>query len=493
MFSVGALIWISLRPLLRLAIGVACGFFITKADMFPPVAARGASQIILNVTTPCLLFSKIIPAFNTDNIRLFGPLFLVAALYEILGVVIAFIIKQFFWVPHRFRYGLLVAGGFGNVGDIPISVIMSVTGTAPFKGLEDQNLSVAYISVFLLVFIVTLFPMGAHNWIKMDFVGPDVEPCDVQEAIRVKRRKLLCMSAVPSRDDSEKGVQQLQVQEKVVHASGEDNVDPCTPRLRKLNTVHDDSETEIAEETVVDIHSPRGSISGATPRAFKLEKDSSDAKEDPVDDAPETISFRSQTPTRSRIWKARLQVFFQSLLTAPSIAIFVSFPIALVPQLKALFIVVPSVNMPSAPDGQPPLSFIMDTATFIGAASVPLGLICLGSALARLKIPQNQWKSLPLGAISSLAIGKLVLMPVFGVLIVQGLVRCGLIPKEDKVLQFVCIFTSCLPTATTQVYLTQAYSAEGDAQHLSAFLIPQYILMFISMTALTAYALNLIF
>ncbi|KAF6752090.1 auxin efflux carrier transmembrane protein [Ephemerocybe angulata] len=447
MFSVGALIWISLRPLLRLAIGVACGFFITKADMFPPVAARGASQIILNVTTPCLLFSKIIPAFNTDNIRLFGPLFLVAALYEILGVVIAFIIKQFFWVPHRFRYGLLVAGGFGNVGDIPISVIMSVTGTAPFKGLEDQNLSVAYISVFLLVFIVTLFPMGAHNWIKMDFVGPDVEPCDVQEAIRVKRRKLLCMSAVPSRDDSEKGVQQLQVQEKVVHASGEDNVDPCTPRLRKLNTVHDDSETEIAEETVVDIHSPRGSISGATPRAFKLEKDSSDAKEDPT----------------------RLQVFFQSLLTAPSIAIFVSFPIALVPQLKALFIVVPSVNMPSAPDGQPPLSFIMDT------------------------IPQNQWKSLPLGAISSLAIGKLVLMPVFGVLIVQGLVRCGLIPKEDKVLQFVCIFTSCLPTATTQVYLTQAYSAEGDAQHLSAFLIPQYILMFISMTALTAYALNLIF
>lgn len=54
-------------------------------------------------------------------------------------------------------------------------------------------------------------------------------------------------------------------------------------------------------------------------------------------------------------------------------------------------------------------------------------------------------------------------------------------------------FCSCLPTATTQVYLTQVYSAEGDAQHLSAFLIPQYILMFISMVALTAYTLNLIF
>lgn len=54
-------------------------------------------------------------------------------------------------------------------------------------------------------------------------------------------------------------------------------------------------------------------------------------------------------------------------------------------------------------------------------------------------------------------------------------------------------FFSCLPTATTQVFLTQVYSGTGDAEHLSSFLIPQYILMFISMTALTAYSLQLIF
>ena len=82
----------------------------------------------------------------------------------------------------------------------------------------------------------------------------------------------------------------------------------------------------------------------------------------------------------------------------------------------------------------------MDTATFIGAASVPLGLVCLGSALARLKIPRSgQWGALPVGAISSLAVGKLLVMPVLGVVIVQGLVRGGVIPEDDKVLQFVCM------------------------------------------------------
>jgi len=54
------------------AIGVGCGFVITKADMFPPVAARGASQVILNVMVPALMFSKIVPAFNKSNIQAFG-------------------------------------------------------------------------------------------------------------------------------------------------------------------------------------------------------------------------------------------------------------------------------------------------------------------------------------------------------------------------------------------------------------------------------------
>lgn len=58
---------------------------------------------------------------------------------------------------------------------------------------------------------------------------------------------------------------------------------------------------------------------------------------------------------------------------------------------------------------------------------------------------------------------------------------------------FHCRFFSCLPTATTQVYLTQVYSGTGSAEHISAFLIPQYALMIIMMTLLTAYSIHLLF
>lgn len=53
-------------------------------------------------------------------------------------------------------------------------------------------------------------------------------------------------------------------------------------------------------------------------------------------------------------------------------------------------------------------------------------------------------------------------------------------------------FFSCVPTATTQVFLTQIYSGTGSADHLSAFLIPQYAIMFLSMTAMIAYTLSIL-
>lgn len=64
------------------------------------------------------MFSKIVPAFTPDNVKALGPLILVAIVYEGLGILFAWIIKQFFWVPHRFRYGILMAGGWSNYGDV---------------------------------------------------------------------------------------------------------------------------------------------------------------------------------------------------------------------------------------------------------------------------------------------------------------------------------------------------------------------------------------
>ncbi|KAF8132744.1 auxin efflux carrier [Boletus edulis] len=444
MIPTGELIWVSAQPLIRLFLCVAAGFVLTKVGFLPPVAARSAGQMILNVTAPSLMFSRVVPAFNSSNIGVLGPLTLVALLYEAIGIVMSWIIKQLFWVPHRFRHGILAAGGWGNVGDIPTSVLLSLTAAAPFNGTSDQNLAVAYISVFILIFLITLFPLGGATLVMMDFQGPDVIDGDVQEQLKMKQRRL--------------GV----AIERIVISLKR----PFHQRKSEAGSSdYDDEKAMASTHRLSDPH-----------RTELLEPKSEPA-----------------APLYRRLARFGYR-FFQTVISPCSLSIILAFIISIVPVLKALFVPdVPRVNMPTAPDGHPPLAIILDTTTFIGGASIPLGLMTLGSALARMEIPAGRFRSLPLGAIGALATARLVIMPVLGVLITQGLTQAGLLDPKDKLLRFVCIFFSCLPTATTQVLLTQVYSGTGDAQHLSVFLIPQYILMFVTMTALTAYTLQLLF
>lgn len=72
-----------------------------------------------------------------------------------------------------------------------------------------------------------------------------------------------------------------------------------------------------------------------------------------------------------------------------SAAVVIALPCALIPPLRALFTKTEGwtgTRMPNAPDGKPPLAFILETASFIGAICIPAGLILLGASFARLKV-----------------------------------------------------------------------------------------------------------
>ncbi|KAJ7718718.1 auxin efflux carrier transmembrane protein [Mycena maculata] len=491
MLSAGQLIWTSCRPLFRLIICVGCGFGITKADLFPAVAAQGTSQILLNIAYPSLMFSKIVPAFSIQNISALGPIVLVALIYQILGIVIAWVVSRLFWVPHRFRWGILVAGGWGNVGDIPTAVVLSIMAEAPFNGSVDQTLGVGYIAGFIFVSVITFFPLGGNRLVALDYVGPDVEQDEVKEALRQRRRRifvdwpqraihfLTCSKAIPQ--DAAINEKSPTAEQPTVEKESQSRPGPKHVSFYEGES-HTLSNRIFGPSRRVNSH-----LDSAAPTATAVDT------EDPAPNILPTSTADTQAAPGRRRLRANLTTFLRNLFIPASAAILASFIIALVPQLKALFVDVAGTHIPNAPDGQPPLAFVMDAATFIGAASVPMALVCLGSALARLRVPRGSWGSLPIGAILSLSAGKMLLFPVLGVLICKGLVQGGVISRDDKVLQFICMFFSCLPTATTQVFVTQVASGTGSAEHLSAFLIPQYALMLISMTALTAYALEDLF
>jgi hypothetical protein len=50
----------------------------------------------------------VVSAFTPDNIAAFGPLAMVAVLYIVLGVAMGWVVREVFYVPKDFHYGILV-------------------------------------------------------------------------------------------------------------------------------------------------------------------------------------------------------------------------------------------------------------------------------------------------------------------------------------------------------------------------------------------------
>ena len=343
---------------------------------------------------------------------------------------------------------------------------------------------------------ITLFPLGGHFLISRDFTGPDKEDEEVKEALRARQRSRILLfqrclrfvfrplfrgSATPSVQEKPHQYKDEEMviskEERTYKPSDEATttvtevpleIATTTTRARHHHHRHvsfgshtessshhhrrDSSLPRLDEEGLVEekgkgpLVSPGASTYGGndmsmlspTATMIMTEKhtDGFFPPQDNPKPAADADANSSSSSKKSKILFPYALSFLHSLLAPATITMALAFPIALVKPLKALFVEMENSPIPNAPDGKPPLYFILDTASFLGAASVPLGLVCLGAALAKLKVPKTI-NSLPVGAIASMAVGKLIVSPILGVLIVNGFVKIGFIREEDKVLRFV--------------------------------------------------------
>lgn len=89
---------------------------------------------------------------------------------------------------------------------------------------------------------------------------------------------------------------------------------------------------------------------------------------------------------------------------------------------------------------------VVTAASFVGALTVPLALILLGSSFARMRIPRPLSR-LPIWAILFVCLAKMVLLPTIGIFLVRTMVERGLISKESKTELFVAMLLSGTPAS----------------------------------------------
>ncbi|EEB96966.1 hypothetical protein MPER_03808, partial [Moniliophthora perniciosa FA553] len=222
---------------------------------------------------------------------------------------------------------------------------MSLPGAAPFGGPQDQTLAVAYISVFILVYLITLFPLGGHLWVAKDFVGPDVEPDECREAMQRKRRALFwwfkdirqSRRLREKRRDPEDPAPEPK-ESKTTDESH--SALPHSPRPRHLKQVSffDDGTTAVPTEGITSPVLTEKLISPAPTMTATMENHQESASPtSKIQPTPETEKSKiiRRYPRLSRV-SGTVKTAIKSALTPASLAILTSFPIALIPKLKGL-------------------------------------------------------------------------------------------------------------------------------------------------------------
>ncbi|KAK4051116.1 hsp90 co-chaperone Cdc37 [Microbotryomycetes sp. JL221] len=444
------------------------GFLLIKCKIMDPSHTKACAAIILYMTLPALLFAKIVPSFNSQNISQLGPLFLTAFFYIILSKLLGILARAFTPTPRKFRYGILAAYAYSNWGDLPTAIMQTLAVSAPFKGQSDEALAIAYISIFILANNLAMWPFKGLEVVRWDYttIIDPVEEFDIENgqrgfwikwAMRLRRGK-------PLKEDLEQAL--LQAKGKAIDK-------------QQATKQEIDEEMSCAMNEVMQIQAP----STREPALGHVStRQSSEASTHP-----------------SAIMRVVHSIvgIIKSIASPPICSLFLALIIALVPQLKTLFVYSSDTTWhPIAPDNQPPLAILYQTTQFVGAASIPLGLTVLGASLAKIEIPRPLTR-LPWSSMFAMTFVKLVLVPIIGFLFVSRLSTVGgIVSHDNHVLRFTLTYLSCTPTGTIQIAYSALFAGhdrQDNTALLSSYLLLQYIAYAVASPVVTALALNLIF
>ncbi|CDR38924.1 CYFA0S02e08724g1_1 [Cyberlindnera fabianii] len=433
-------IYTAIKPILKIYFIIACGFALGRANILTTQTCKHISTLVVLMLLPTLIFSKIVTNIGIEDIKQVGIIVLVSVVLYLMGGIITWIIYFITNVPDVWFGGCLSAGLFPNVAELPIAYIST------FNSFSDEEVEkgLSYVVMFLTTYCIIQFNFGGIVLIERDF---DTERRHLEEEdMTIENTKANSKTTGVSKHTD------------VMNTSISRTTSIQSNRSHMSNIELRNADTEDISDMISTYHRD-------------------DLIEDEVPQWRQLLRFNPLTFIR----------FFALNLKRPmSIALIVALLCSLIPWLRGLFVNVRQVSYPTAPDAEPPLSFIMDFCDYMANACVPLGILVLGSTLSRLSLSGTTlrfWYTPVL-----ICIGRVVVLPIIGVLFTDRLHQIGWF-DNDRILHFVCAISWGLPSATSLIYLTAACADQDGPQmkYLAVVYIVQYAVLGVSLPFLATW------
>lgn len=541
--ALGLVIYAAVKPIFKIYFIIGLGYFLAKRNILTVTTCRDISDMIVTAIMPCLVFQNIVSNLKSSDIKTIGVVFFEASLLSGTGTLLALLTYYVCKSPKAWFGGLVSVGLFANISDLPIAYLQTLSKTGTLFTTDEGDKGVAYVCVFLAAQVFLQFSLGLYKLVGYDFRDQLKNDNDVEKAaLDASDSEEKDLSTIP--EDASAHVRSSAVSVSSAHgatspraSSDSASIDSADFEAKLLTEAQGAGEASSHNEATISLRPSRRasrrrsaesqmrrpSISlesnqlcitnsrTADLRSMRSE-DMSDVineysefdrlKYNEINQVQSIISERGLTEVidtadekaKARLLhriKAHLLVTLKNFMTPNSATLIVSFAIAMSPPLKALF-VSSTFSIPNAPDEQPPLSFAIDITTYIGNASVPLGLLVLGATSSRLQfnsMPAGFWKTVVM-----ITLCRLVVMPIFGVGLTTGLDRAGWY-GDNYLIRFVSVLESGPPSGTALIYFTAFYTDPNSPHHLqmdclAVCLLAQYSILFITLPILVTYTLK---
>lgn len=505
----GLFIYAAVKPIFKIYFIIIMGFILAKRSILTVSTCRDISNMIVTAIMPCLIFNNVVLNLKSSDIKNLGIIFFTGTILFAVGFLFAVVVYFLTLAPKRWRYGLLLVGLFPNISDLPIAYLQTLAKGELVFSTAELNKGVAYVCIFLAAQIMYQFSFGMYRLMELDFrIAEDTEA----EATKGKDKGNVKSSApssstfdkLASDSDAEKNTSPLNRHSispsTSLHASQSypasslESVGSPESFYASQSNAHITSSNELnrrdSRMSIASEQEPYQSSSREPQQMHDIIRAYSHVNDETEpEDGSVCSSSRSLQLTRLERTKYLLKQFLINLLSPNSFSLILSIAICMAPPLKALFVSNGLMHLPNAPDEQPPLLFIIDLASYVGGALVPLGLLLLGATIARLEVkimPPGFWKT----AIA-ITLVRLVLLPIFGVGLTTGLYKAGWYDGDDM-LRFVLVLDFGLPSATALVYFTAFYTDPEAETHLqmdclAVCLIGQYLILWFTLPFLVTF------
>ncbi|SCU89675.1 LAFA_0E19966g1_1 [Lachancea sp. 'fantastica'] len=170
--GLGVAIYAAVKPVLKIYVILLVGFLLAKYNLATVETSRGVSNMVVNAILPCLTFNKIVGSISAKDIKEVGVLVLTAVVMFVTGGACAYLTKWMTKSPKQWFWGLLFAGIFPNISDLPIAYVQSMSNGTVFTASQVDR-GVAYCCIFLCTQSFMLMNFGMFRLVGLDFREPE--------------------------------------------------------------------------------------------------------------------------------------------------------------------------------------------------------------------------------------------------------------------------------------------------------------------------------